>query len=325
MEETKAQKNKRKIKELEQIVIDKIDSENNQKKKDLLKRKEEIITDYDKLVEIENKNETPEQANKRKIKELGQIALGDTELEKKQMEDIDLINRREDIISDFKKLEAFGGVNKTKTIKKKTITSKHTELFDDDIVEVQNNKTKIKEVKSNKSEETLVMKKNNLTKECPFCAEEIKQEAIFCKHCKSSLNEEETIEEEFSYSDFDGKKPPKKSKGNKLGGFIVLAVIIAVWAMIDNGVFDGYVSSYSSISDAKCSEVEKNAKGTELKNLFGGTFKVLQVKNSREISRTKDKLVCLGDLRLSNGNDNSKLRMELTLEGNQFWYKYSVE
>ena len=56
MEETKAQKNKRKIKELEQIVIDKIDSENNQKKKDLLKRKEEIITDYDKLVEIENKN-----------------------------------------------------------------------------------------------------------------------------------------------------------------------------------------------------------------------------------------------------------------------------
>jgi len=315
MEETKAQKNKRKIKELEQIVIDKIDSENNQKKKDLLKRKEEVITDYDKLVEIENKNETPGQANKRKIKELGQIALGDKELEKKQMEGIDLINRREDIISDFKKLEAFGGVNKTKTIKKKTITPKHTELFDDDIVEVQNNK----------SEESMVMKENNLTKECPFCAEEIKQEAIFCKHCKSSLNEKETIEEEFSYSDFDGTKPPKKAKGNKLGGFIVLAVIIAVWAMIDNGVFDGYVSSYTSVSNAKCSEVEKDAKGAELTNLFGGTFKVLQVKNSREISRTKDKLVCLGDLRLSNGNDNSKLRMELTIEGNQFWYKYSVQ
>jgi hypothetical protein len=27
----------------------------------------------------------------------------------------------------------------------------------------------------------------------------------------------------------------------------------------------------------------------------------------------------------NNGNDNSQLRMELTLEGNQFWYKYSVE
>ena len=76
------------------------------------------------------------------------------------------------------------------------------------------------------------MTKSNLTKECPFCAEEIKQEAIFCKHCKSSLNEEETIEEEFSYSDFDGKKPPKKSKGNKLGGFIVLAVIITISIVI---------------------------------------------------------------------------------------------
>ena len=43
-----------------------------------------------------------------------------------------------------------------------------------------------------------------------------------------------------------------------------------------------------------------------------------------EILRTKDKLVCLGDLRLDSGN-GTKLRMELTSEDGKIWSKYSVE
>jgi len=71
-------------------------------------------------------------------------------------------------------------------------------------------------------------------KKCPACAEEIKQEAIFCKYCKTSLTEEGTIEEGFSYSDFDRKKPTKKPNGNILGVFIVSAVIFILGAMILN-------------------------------------------------------------------------------------------
>jgi len=81
----------------------------------------------------------------------------------------------------------------------------------------------------------------------------------------------------------------------------------------------------TSIEDTTCTDFQEEAKGAKLKNQFGGEFKVLKVSNSREISRTKDKLVCIGDLKLDNGVSNSKLRMELTNEDGELWYQYKQE
>ena len=116
-------------------------------------------------------------------------------------------------------------------------------------------------------------------------------------------------------------------KNAQAKGLIFMSLFLFVLGILNFGVgnFDGSTNiSFKRVADTNCYDVQRSAKNTKLKNAFGGEFKILQVKNSKKISRTKNKLVCLGDVKLDNGNE-SKLRMVVTEEDGNIWYKYSVE
>ena len=109
-----------------------------------------------------------------------------------------------------------------------------------------------------------------------------------------------------------------ETEGNWLALVIILSIVVYSWKEIG-----GLPSAPMNISDTTCIQLQNNAQGAKLKNIFGGSFEVLDVRNSIEISRSHDKLVCVGDLILDNGNDSSKLRMELKIDSKGSFYKYS--
>ena len=138
-------------------------------------------------------------------------------------------------------------------------------------------------------------------KKCPNCAKEIQNNTKYCRFCKK-----------------------KVKKGS--GGFWFL-VFIAIVGYLgwNSGQFDEYFNEYNSfdsVENTTCRDLQESAIGVELSNTIGNTWEVRGVRNSKEVSRSKSKLVCAGEL-MFDGVGN-QLRIELSDVDNKLWVRYKV-
>ena len=144
-------------------------------------------------------------------------------------------------------------------------------------------------------------------KKCPHCSEEILHSAKVCRYCNR-----------------------KTEKSNIIINMIGLGVFVwIVYGLYENGYLDGLMNNvfgdyhtFSSIEGTTCRDLQESATGIELTNGLGDTFKVISVRNSKQISRTDSELVCVGEMLYDGVGD--QLRMELSDIDNKLWVKYKV-
>jgi hypothetical protein len=143
-------------------------------------------------------------------------------------------------------------------------------------------------------------------KKCPHCSEEILHSAKVCRFCNK-----------------------KTAKSNIILNMIGLGVVVwIVWGVNEQGYFDGFLNQYfgssiTSIADATCEDLQESAIGQVLKNDTGGTWEVMGVRNSKEISRNDNELVCMGELLSENFNYKGLMMTASDWEG-ELWVQYQA-
>ena len=103
-----------------------------------------------------------------------------------------------------------------------------------------------------------------------------------------------------------------------LGGLLYLAY--------DKGYVDEFLSEFNlgsiddflsevklgntEIADMNCYDISSIAKGKELKNIIGGKFKIIKVKDVVQIAKTRTNLICSGQAMLDNAQ-TFKIKMKV--------------
>lgn len=122
--------------------------------------------------------------------------------------------------------------------------------------------------------------------------------------------------------------PEKKEKASEGGSWFVRFVMVAgvIW-LINTESGSNFIRSLLSgisverdVAKYDCDKVAGLFKGEKLQNAFGGSFKIVKVSNTKQVSKTLTKITCTGMMDLSNGK-TQEMRMTVEKSGSDIMYR----
>lgn len=107
--------------------------------------------------------------------------------------------------------------------------------------------------------------------------------------------------------------------------FLLILAILLTFSMVKPGFFDGLDSLnqpvITNLEDIDCITLSDMVIGLELQNVFGATSEILNIKDILELKRTKDILLCEGEILSSSG---MRFRQQFFIEEVRGEYIYGV-